>query len=168
LPSQSEFRPAVYVVGWPDHGVLKIGSAFRPRRWKDVARHGGHLIGMTRTETYAEALQIESAARISLARRYECAFESREDAARVLPSGSGWTECFKVPQSEWEGIAQSSLSHRTSDDEAIAQSSQTIAVSATETATASEGRTPFGWSPSIHSSSYVMRGSRFGWMEAKS
>jgi hypothetical protein len=155
--SQSEFRPNAYLIGWPGLDIIKIGSAFRPRRWKDVAARGGALLAQIETETYREALHLEACARSILAQSYRPAFGDRTESMIIISGGNGWTECFAAPESDWDAIAQTSLLRSPSDGKAIAQASQNVAVTAPEAETASEGRTPYVWSPSTKSFSSVMR-----------
>lgn len=139
--SQSDFSPSVYLIGWRSIGVVKVGSAYRSRRWKDVAARGGELIDVVSFPDYRTALSVEHATRLHLMGQFPRAYRDRGEATEILSNGCGWSECLRIPLDRWS-IAQASLTDRSSDGignrEGIANRSQIIAVTAPETEAASE------------------------------
>lgn len=94
----------VYMVGWRDAGLVKIGSTRTggDRRYRTYMRSGGELIALAHyrypDECYAEVwLQKWAGA------RYASPFCRAECAATFLgrSSGAGWTEFFAVPTDDW-------------------------------------------------------------------
>ena len=112
----SEPRPAysagrhlagqVYVVGWRDRGIVKIGSTRHGRR-----RYGTYLARGAEVVTLANyQLGDECYAEVWLqqwaGKRYATPFCRAECCASALglSSGAGWTEMFAAPAEDWPAI----------------------------------------------------------------
>ncbi|MBB4072062.1 hypothetical protein [Canibacter oris] len=89
--------PAVamtYMVYFEEHGIIKVGRAYKNSRWRSLVARGAELIFLDR-DTIAKQEQ----AALSLLRQvFPPAFNSENDelAQQLLPLGRGFTECFKV------------------------------------------------------------------------
>jgi hypothetical protein len=81
-----------YVVYWPEHGVLKVGRAWRFHRVQMMTRSGGHVVVLARG---TDATWEREALR-SLRRWFPAAFDRAADSADLLFMERGWTECFAV------------------------------------------------------------------------
>ena len=88
-----------YIVYWPDAiapgvGVLKVGRSWTKKRLWHLVQSGAEIIcntGNTDGSWEREAL-------LELDRLFDPAFDSAADAAHLLPTGGGWTECVVVEE----------------------------------------------------------------------
>ena len=110
-------RPSInqmYVVGWPDHGIIKVGSTSRGRqRWGPFLCRGGVMLHLKECDDPgAEEDRVQSA----LAKLYDRAFRCKEEAAPFLGSrGGGYLECYLIPADEWDYVV--SISNETGEQE---------------------------------------------------
>ena len=89
--------PAVamtYMVYFEEHGIIKVGRAYKNSRWRSLVARGAELIFLDRN-TIAKQ---EQAALTLLRQVFPPAFTSEHDelAQQLLPLGRGFTECFKI------------------------------------------------------------------------
>lgn len=96
-PTDGHTGMHVYVVIWPDWGIVKVGLSMN-QRW--VAFHGARLIAQMGSECDDCARAMEKHLIGHLRRRGIPAFRSSQDALPLLGSGgAGWTECTLLPRS---------------------------------------------------------------------
>lgn len=84
----------IYMVYFEEHGIIKVGRAYKNSRWRSLVARGAELIFLDRN-TIAKQEQ----AALSLLRQvFPPAFQSENDelAQQLLPLGRGFTECFRV------------------------------------------------------------------------
>ncbi|MBB4071606.1 hypothetical protein F5897_000914, partial [Canibacter oris] len=98
--------PAVamtYMVYFEEHGIIKVGRAYKNSRWRSLVARGAELIFLDRN-TIAKQ---EQAALALLRQVFPPAFNSENDelAQQLLPLGRGFTECFKVSSVEEFNLA---------------------------------------------------------------
>lgn len=92
----------LYVVRWPAVGVVKIGYTdhLRRRTARYICRRGGVLLSSRRYDDYADAFVAEDAAAAVMS-AWPKAFADRHEGEPYLGGrGSGWTECYLVPDEE--------------------------------------------------------------------
>jgi len=95
--------PQRYVVGWPD-GVVKVGCTDRGRaRWGSFLNRGGVLLDISyfAIPAYAEVWLQEQ-----LAKKYPLAFDSKEESRPYLGGKGGYSECYRIPVSEWPALLE--------------------------------------------------------------
>ena len=95
-----KFYAIRYIVGWPERGVIKVGSSFGKRRAYDYAITGGDALLVDYYATLTEALAAERNLWRDLRGRYPMAFTDKESARELIPRG-GWMECLAIPVSDW-------------------------------------------------------------------
>lgn len=91
-PSRMLKYGRVYLMYFPRWHVLKIGFHTSAVRTRELMAAGGYLIDEYRDVDKSW----ETHGILALAELFPPAFDSREDARRVLPRGSGWTDSFIV------------------------------------------------------------------------
>lgn len=91
-------EPTVYIVHWPEIGVVKAGYSCN-QRWRAFALRGATVVDLVPCEDSTDAFALEHVVEEAL--RRECrkrAFTSADDAAPYLGNrGGGWLECWKLP-----------------------------------------------------------------------
>lgn len=95
--------PQRYVVGWPD-GVVKVGCTDHGRaRWGGFLNRGGVMldIGYFTNHVHAEIWLREK-----LDGKYPRAFSSKEEAKPYLGGKGGYSECYRIPVSEWPALLE--------------------------------------------------------------
>lgn len=99
------YLPQLYVIGWREIQVIKVGiTSIGKRRYGRYLTRGGELLELL---TFGGLGHLESEIRISseLEGQYELAFEEKADAIEFLGGrGEGWTECFSVPTDQWTSV----------------------------------------------------------------
>ena len=103
-----------YVVGWPDHGIVKVGSTDRGRqRWGPFLCRGGVMLYLKECDNNLEE---EVRIRGVLDQLYDRAFRCKEEAAPFLGNrGGGYLECYAIPADEWDYVV--SISNETGEQE---------------------------------------------------
>lgn len=94
-----------YVVGWPDIGVIKAGSTKlgRPRYGSFLTR-GAQVLYLAALP-FGGDLDIEVRLHAEMDARWHRAFPCKEYAAPYLGAGgSGYLECYQVPNDEWPSL----------------------------------------------------------------
>jgi len=95
--------PEVYVIGWAKSGIVKIGSTLRGyERYGSMLVRGGELIA---SQPGTDSTAREQALIHAVRGRWPRAFSSKDEARTHLPGGAGYSECFKVPETEWPTLA---------------------------------------------------------------
>ena len=99
------FLNQVYIVGWPDIGVVKVGvTSNGRRRYGAFLNRGAEMLSLTSHKGMA-FLEIEGRMHSAMEMRWPPAFESRAEAAEFLGQrGGGWLECYSVPVTEWHDV----------------------------------------------------------------
>ena len=97
-----------YIVGWPGRGVIKVGTTHVGRsRWGKFLCRGGEMLDQAFYENPVECAADEVWLQDKLSESYEEAFQKKADAIDFIGGdGSGWRECFAVPESHWGAIVQ--------------------------------------------------------------
>lgn len=91
-PSRTLKYGRVYLIYFPEHQVLKIGFHTSSHRLRELLDAGGIHVDEYRDVDKSW----EDAGRDALTRMFPHAFTNRSDAARVIPRGAGWTDCYTV------------------------------------------------------------------------
>lgn len=107
-PPRHPLQSQRYVVGWPNLGVIKIGSTMNGRaRWGTFLARGAALIDLacydcsTTAEAYLKSL---------IERDYAPAFQEKSEAKSILGNrGAGYLECYRVPVSDWHIVQRMAL-----------------------------------------------------------
>lgn len=92
-----------YVVGWPDHGIVKVGCTDRGRkRWGPFLYRGGVMLYLKECDNnLEEEIRIQD----TLDALYPRAFHRKEEAAPLLGnSGCGYLECYLISADEWDYV----------------------------------------------------------------
>ena len=99
------FLNQVYIVGWPDLGIVKVGTTSNGReRYGPFLNRGAELISLT-SHKGLSYLDIERRAHEVMETRWPLAFESKTEAAEHLGKGGcGWLECYSIPVTEWHDV----------------------------------------------------------------
>lgn len=99
LKAASRYRGSqLYVVGWAELEIVKVGwTSLGRRRWGRFLASGGELLFV---HNGPESGKAEHTLERSLI-RYPRAFQRREESLGILPKGGGYTECRRIPPSQW-------------------------------------------------------------------
>lgn len=99
-PGHNALTPQRYVVGWHDAGIVKVGSTTLGRqRWGAYLSRGATMLDLG---YFNHAVTAEIYMQTVLAAEYPRAFKAPEQAIPYLgTTGSGYTECFRVPPADW-------------------------------------------------------------------
>ena len=90
----------LYVVGWRNHGIMKVGVTRQgSKRWQSFVETGAEVLSIR--ESHAVAA-VERAVLDRMRALYPPAFKDARQAAEVLARAGGFTECFTVPLDQWE------------------------------------------------------------------
>lgn len=104
-----------YVVGWPDAGIVKVGSSIHGRaRYGKFLSRGAEVVDIAQYPELMDSLHAEYWLMDRLDKEYSCAFKDRSEAVEILPQGAGWTECYAVPKADWAHVIE--LANERSDD----------------------------------------------------
>lgn len=97
-----------YVVGWPELGIIKVGSTSNGRRrWGTFLARGAQIIDLA---CYECAVSAEVGLHEAMGARYPKAFSHSGEAKNILGNGGGgFMECYSVPVSEWSNVARLAL-----------------------------------------------------------
>lgn len=96
-----------YLVGWPEVGVVKVGSTMQGRRRYGVfLSRGAQILDLSHYERLMDSLHAEYWLMHQLGLEYPSAFRCRYDAVDFMPKGAGWTECFAIGTSQWERVIE--------------------------------------------------------------
>jgi hypothetical protein len=111
-PAESPFRfmsagkwltPERYIVGWPGHGIVKVGTTDHGRRrWAKFLGTGAQIICRDFYDVPIHSLYAELWMHEVLGAEFPKAFQSKDSSRALLGDGGGWLECFSVPTSEWD------------------------------------------------------------------
>ncbi|WP_308467774.1 hypothetical protein [Rathayibacter soli] len=82
----------LYMVYWPAVGVVKIGVAGHLARVRRFAATGAIVVMLIEQRTTAD----ERRALTRIRRRFERAFVTAADSIEILPSGRGYSECYRA------------------------------------------------------------------------
>lgn len=95
----------LYIVGWPEFDVVKIGITSNGReRYGPFLARGAEMLLLS-TYPFGDNLNEEQRMRELLSLRWPPAFESKEESMLMLGRrGSGWMECYRIPVDEWGGL----------------------------------------------------------------
>ena len=89
----------LYVVGWRDRGIMKVGVTRQgPERWQAFVETGAEVLSLQESRAVAA---YERAALERMRALYPPAFKDAHQAAEVLARAGGFTECFAVPLDQW-------------------------------------------------------------------
>ena len=89
----------LYVVGWRNHGIMKVGVTRQgPKRWQAFVETGAEVLSLR--ESHAVSA-VERAVLDRMRALYPPAFKDAHQAAEVLARAGGFTECFAVPLDQW-------------------------------------------------------------------
>lgn len=89
----------LYVVGWRDHGIMKVGVTRQgPERWQAFVETGAEVLSLQESRAVAA---YERAALERMRALYPPAFKDAHQATEVLARAGGFTECFAVPLDQW-------------------------------------------------------------------
>lgn len=103
-------EPTVYVVAWPEAGVIKNGYSER-QRWRKFVLRGAEVVALYRFPSdFSAAFQFEAYLEGKASMLYPRAFpEKCDEAARLLgPDCGGYAECFRADPDEWTSLLPSS------------------------------------------------------------
>jgi hypothetical protein len=96
--------PTVYVVGWPDAGVVKVGYS-AARRWRPFVARGGVIIRLEPHTNGPEAIQRETYLHTLMSAAFEPAFTEKAQALPILGTGgSGFLECYSASIEQAEAV----------------------------------------------------------------
>jgi hypothetical protein len=93
-----------YVIGWPEHGVVKIGCSSGPERVKRFLRTtGAELIDLAFYERLYDDVRSESWLAIQAGRIWPSAWRTKDEARSLMGNNTGgWTEFYAIPVDEWD------------------------------------------------------------------
>lgn len=95
--------PQRYVIGWPD-GVVKVGCTDHGRaRWGGFLNRGGVMLDISYFTNHVHA---EIWLREQLDAKYPRAFNSKEESSPYLGGKGGYSECYRVPLSDWPELLE--------------------------------------------------------------
>ena len=99
------FLNQIYIVGWPDDGIVKVGVTSNGReRYGPFLNRGAEMISLTSHKGMA-FLEIERHMHDEMGTRWPPAFESKHEASEYLGrQGGGWLECYSIPVTEWHDV----------------------------------------------------------------
>lgn len=90
-------KHVVYLVHWPEIGVMKAGCTSR-RRWTAFIARGAEVVDLVEFDDVADAYAFESVVHAGLA-VHGLGFQNAAAAEPYLGSeGGGWCECYRVPE----------------------------------------------------------------------
>ena len=101
-----DLRDCVYIVGWPDHALIKVGYSgdWRCRTGRYSSR-GAVIYSLTFFDSPGVAFGAEGVAATVTAHAGTAAFDSRDVATPFLGGkGSGWTECFRIDSDKHQDV----------------------------------------------------------------
>lgn len=95
----------LYVIGWPDLEIIKVGTtSVGRRRYGPFLARGGEMLSLASYPS-CEHLDEESRLQSEMRARWPPAFSSKVDASSALGGhGGGYLECFRVPLSDWPEV----------------------------------------------------------------
>lgn len=95
----------VYIVGWRELGIVKVGTTSNGREhYGPFLNRGGELISLTSYEGMSY-LDIKRRVLEVMEICWPLAFESKAEAAEHLGRGGcGWLECYSIPVAEWYDV----------------------------------------------------------------
>lgn len=95
-----------YIIGWPD-GVVKIGlTYYGKRRWGIFVGKGGTLLDLAHYKSKGDALTAELWLQDQVELTYPRAFGAKSESVRHVGKAGGWTECYRIPASEWPALVE--------------------------------------------------------------
>lgn len=96
-----------YIVGWPDHGVVKVGTtSIGRRRYGLFLARGGTMIHNQAFPPGMHSFSSESRIERILAAAGPRAFADKTEAAPLLGNrGAGYLECYRIDTKFWPFIA---------------------------------------------------------------
>lgn len=99
------YLPQRYVIGWPAHDIVKVGTTSSGRRrYGAFLTRGGELLDL-RNYRGTEYLDAERALQATLGTHWTLAFAHRDEAVPFLGHrGSGWLECYRIPAADWPRV----------------------------------------------------------------
>jgi hypothetical protein len=87
----------VYIVHWPDIGVIKAGYTGR-KRWRTFVNRGAQIVDLVPFDNSTDAFEFESMVHRRLSSLGPLAFTSATEASPYLGrGGGGWCECYRMP-----------------------------------------------------------------------
>ena len=99
---ERKYQNFVYVVYWPDSGIIKAGVTFNPGRWRKFCRRGAILLAVIP----GAGVRIEKTLEDEFALSGVRAFSSWEEATPWLGAGGcGYTECYRVDEDDMHRLA---------------------------------------------------------------
>ncbi|WP_349318876.1 hypothetical protein [Mycolicibacterium canariasense] len=90
-------KHTVYIVHWPDLGIVKVGYSLH-QRWRTFVNRGAVVVDLVEVDSRGDGYALEALVLAAFAKRCGPAFESQPEADPYLAGrGAGWRECFKLP-----------------------------------------------------------------------
>lgn len=92
-----------YVVGWPQHGLVKIGCSSSHQRVRRFLRtQGAELIDLAYYEHLFDDVRSETWLSTAALTEWPRAWENKDHARFLMGSDTaGWTEFLAVPVADW-------------------------------------------------------------------
>jgi hypothetical protein len=133
---------SVYVVHWPEKGIVKIGYS-AVQRWRRFVFSGADVIKVYEFDSGSDALHIEDWLHQSARALLVPAFSAATDEARILlgGNGAGYCECWMASLDDVYRVIEDS--HARAHAQADAQASEpSTATDVTDERTDADGFSP--------------------------
>lgn len=97
-----------YVVGWPEHGLVKIGCSTNPARVKRFTRtKGAELIDVAHYARLYDDVRSECWLASRVERKWPRAWARKDESTFLLGRNTGgWTEFYAVPVEDWTELRE--------------------------------------------------------------
>jgi hypothetical protein len=91
-----------YVIGWPEHGLVKIGCGNERRVKRFLHTSGAHALDIAYYERLYDDVRAESWLHMAALRLWPAAWQFKHEARFLMGNNTGgWTEFCRIPVEDW-------------------------------------------------------------------